>query len=72
MLDLDCPIIGSVDHHHVWTECSDSQEGWIALPGFEIVNRSGYWLSEQPWEDGDQVVVQIAHPSEDEESEEEG
>jgi hypothetical protein len=72
VLDLDSPIVRATDCHFVWTECSDSEGGWIALPGFEIVNRSGYWLSEQPWEDGDQVVVRIAHLSEDEEAEEEG
>jgi hypothetical protein len=70
VLDLDSPIVQNLDPHFVWTECSDSESGWIALPGFEIVNRSGYWLSEQPWQDGDQVVVRIAHPSENEEEEE--
>jgi len=71
VLDLDSPIVRATDCHFVWTECSDSHGGWVALPGFEILNRSGYWLSEQPWEDGDQVVVRIAHPS-DKGAEEEG
>jgi hypothetical protein len=70
VLGLDSPIVQNLDPHFVWTECSDSESGWIALPGFEIVNRSGYWLSEQPWQDGDQVVVRIAHPSENVEEEE--
>ncbi len=70
VLDLDSPIVRAVDPHFVWTECSDFAGGWIALPGFEIVNRSGYWLSELPWTDGDQFVVRIAEPSEDEEDEE--
>jgi hypothetical protein len=72
VLNLDSPVVRATDCHFVWTECSDDEGGWIALPGFETVNRSGYWLSEQPWQDGDQVVVRIAHPSGDEEAEEEG
>jgi hypothetical protein len=69
VLYLDSPIVGVTDPHFIWTECFDSEEGLVVLPGFEIINRSGYWLSERPWQDGDQVLVRIAHPAEEEEEE---
>jgi hypothetical protein len=67
VLDLDSPIVRSVDEHFVWTQCTDSAGGWVVLPGFEMVNRDGYWLSELPWSGDDRFVVRIRDSSEDQE-----
>ncbi len=39
---------------HVWTvvESGDDEDGsWYAAPGFHVVNRLGYVLTERPWVD---------------------
>lgn len=38
--------------HHVWTivETGDDRDGnWYALPGFHIVNKLGYVMTQVPW-----------------------
>jgi hypothetical protein len=67
--NLDNPIIRAVDHHYVWTECSDAAGGWVAINGFRLVNRNGYWLTERPWNDGEQWLVRVADLSPDDEEE---
>lgn len=38
----------------VWTIVTgDECESWIAIPGFHIVNRLGYVITEKPWTDPD-------------------
>lgn len=39
----------------VWTVVDDGGEtdNWYAIPGFHIVNKIGYVVTEKPWEDDD-------------------
>lgn len=40
--------------NHVWTvlESGDGDDGnWYASPGFHVVNRMGYVVTEKPWVD---------------------
>lgn len=43
---------------HVWTvveaEDDDGRQHLIACPGFHVVNRIGYLLTERPWVTGDE------------------
>ena len=44
--DLDC--------HVVWTEVEDLEgNGTVLLPGFHLVNRVSYLISDKPWTDED-------------------
>lgn len=65
--------------NHVWTvveaEDEDGREHLIACPGFHVVNKIGYLLTERPWATGDEEAFWFfddRDPSErdDEDSEE--
>lgn len=38
------------DLHHVWTIVEGDDGGWYAQPGFHVVNKVGYTLTEKAWE----------------------
>lgn len=43
----------------VWTIVEDGgeTENWYAIPGFHIVNKIGYALTEKPWTDESMVAL---------------
>lgn len=45
-------LTGTPDNQ-VWTivETGDEDENWYALPGYHIVNKIGYAVTEKPWTD---------------------
>lgn len=50
--------------NHVWTVLEtgdDDNESWYASPGFHIVNRLGYVMTERPWTDELRDAVYFLH-----------
>ncbi len=54
--DLD--EVNSAEVFHVWTLVDNNPNSIYLdiLPGFRLVNRMGYFITEKPWEDIDMVV----------------
>ena len=51
---VGCPL------NHVWTvvESGDDDDGsWYAIPGFHIVNKLGYVITEKRWDDESQNAI---------------
>jgi hypothetical protein len=52
------PDVETQPVHHVWTLVSgDDGTGVYASPGYHIVNREGYVVTEQPWTDDTEDAV---------------
>lgn len=45
----------------------DAGEGYANYNGFVRVNRIGYWICERPWQDGDNITVEVDGPDNAEE-----
>lgn len=56
-------IAAGIPTEHVWT-LIDGDEGDALLPGFHIVNRIGYIVTEHPWEH-ELIEVQLPGPDEE-------
>lgn len=54
----------------VWTVVEGDNDDWIAIPGFHIVNKLGYVLTEKPWDDTIQEAMWFEALHEDDEDEE--
>ena len=56
------------DNSRVWTYMDGDDGGTIIVDGYWVVNRIGYFITEQPFE-GDSITVEVspAEPEEDEE-----
>ena len=50
----DLTFITSSEFHvrQIWTLISAENEEEYIIPGYHIINREGYFLTEKPWEDG--------------------
>jgi len=53
------------DARRVWTIVDGEGGGMYALPGFHVVNRVGYVLTEKPWTDENDVGVWMEPCSEE-------
>ena len=55
-------FVWKYDETHVWTWV-DTDEGTFITAGFHLVNRIGYFITEEPWSQPDQEV-QVDYPTE--------
>ncbi len=58
-----CPL------NHVWTvvESGEDDDGsWYAIPGFHIVNKLGYVITEKRWDDESQDAIYFLDDFDDE------
>ena len=47
-----------VNPRHVWTVVTgDDSDNLYAVPGYHVVNRKGYLITEKPWVTGDEEAV---------------
>lgn len=49
--------------HNVWTVVesgTDNNDNWYASPGFHIVNKLGYVLTERPWHDDRRDAIYLS------------
>ena len=53
------PILLKIDRHFVWTAVDGESDKIIIIPGFHIVNRLGYYVTDKPWEDIDKDMEVI-------------
>jgi len=70
-LELDAPLVKAVDAHHVWTACDTGSGSSVICNGFHRFNRFGYWITLNPWSDGEVVVVDLDDNEGDENEEDE-
>ena len=56
--------VKGLDPHNVWTIVDGDDGGMYAIPGFHIVNRVCYVVTEKPWETGLEEALWM-EPSED-------
>jgi hypothetical protein len=52
--------IRSVDSHNIWTWI-DGDEGSCLVPGYHLVNRIGFFVTEKQWADRDLAVTVIPY-----------
>jgi hypothetical protein len=46
------------DEHHIWTEM-DGDNGVYLVNGFHYVNRIQYYITNKPWNDGDDICITV-------------
>ena len=46
------------DDRHVWTEM-DGDDGVYIVNGYHLVNRINYFITNVPWQDGDNIQISI-------------
>lgn len=51
--------VRTYDKSNIWTMVDGGNETMWINPGYGIVNRSGYFVTEVPWNDTDQVEVDL-------------
>lgn len=57
-----------VDLHNVWTLVDGDNGGSFAIPGYHLVNRFGYVITEERW-DTDEIEAVWQEPDEEEDDE---
>lgn len=62
--------IKSADPYMIWTivEGDGSTENLYAVPGFSVVNKIGYILTEKPWTDATEQKIYATGPDSDDAS----
>jgi hypothetical protein len=50
--------VKDLDEHYVWTIVDGDDGNMYADPGFHIVNKVGYTVTEQPWSDDEFVLAE--------------
>jgi hypothetical protein len=49
--------VKDTDKHRVWTVVEGEDDSWYALPGYHVVNKLGYVLTDKPWSTGLEEAV---------------
>ena len=56
--DKDTEYLRKTDKHYIWTDL-DAGEGSIIVNGSYGVNSMGWYITEVPWNDGEEIRVQV-------------
>lgn len=62
-------FVKAQDPHHIWTYGDGDDGGTYVWNGYHIVNRIGYFITEVPWQENEEIQVCIIDPIEEEEYE---
>jgi hypothetical protein len=50
--------VAQQDERHIWTEM-DGDNGVYIVNGFHYVNRIQYYITNKPWNDGDDICITV-------------
>ena len=59
-------FIKSQNPYHIWTYGDGDSGGTYIWNGWHIVNRIGYFITEVPWVEGQEIQVNVLDPEEEE------
>ena len=62
---MNTEFVRKQDPHFVWTDGTSGEGGNFICNGFHFIDRLGYYVTEVPWEDGDNIEVILRTPEQD-------